>query len=219
MLRHPDNSNLRLHFDSLFRNMRVQVERGPLIANYLDRLWFVIEQALSQYPRVFAFRFDLHLPLHSSGYVDLESNAVIDRMLESFKAKIRHNRAMARNENSGAHLCEVRYVWAREFGPCSQRPHFHAAILLNRDAFCTLGRFEMGRSNHFNRLQEAWASALGVSVEEVSGLVEFPDNPCYHLYRYDNASIEDFLYRASYLCKAATKDYRSGLHGFGSSRR
>ena len=216
MLRHPDNSNQQLHLDPLFRNMRVQIEKGPLIANHLDRLWFVIEQTLSQYPRVFAFRFDLRLP---SGYADLVSNVVIDRLLESFKAKIRHNRAMARRENPGAHTCDVRYVWAREFGPNSLRPHFHVAILLNRDAFCALGYFEIGRSNLFNRVQEAWACALGVSVGEVSGLVQFPDNPCYHLNRGDDSSIEDFLYRASYLCKAATKCYGSGVHGFGSSRR
>lgn len=69
----------------------------------------------------------------------------------------------------------------------------------------------------FNRLQEAWASALGTSVEAVRGLVEIPDNPSYSL-RRDGPGVEEFFYRASYLCKAPTKVYGDGRHGFDSSR-
>ena len=69
----------------------------------------------------------------------------------------------------------------------------------------------------FNRLQEAWASALGTSVEAVRGLVEIPDNPSYSL-RRDGLGVEEFFYRASYLCKAPTKVYGDGRHGFDSSR-
>jgi len=31
-------------------------------------------------------------------------------------------------------------------------------------------------------------------------------------------SIAELFYRASYLCKAATKSYGNGCHGFGTSR-
>lgn len=70
----------------------------------------------------------------------------------------------------------------------------------------------------FNRLQEAWESALGSSVDEAKGLVEIPSNPTYCLRRDEPQGVVDFFYRASYLCKAATKVYGSGQHGFGSSR-
>ena len=70
----------------------------------------------------------------------------------------------------------------------------------------------------FNRLAQAWASALGLSVEDVRGLVEIPANPAYCIRRNDPQSQADFFYRASYLCKVATKVYGNGLHGFGASR-
>jgi 7-cyano-7-deazaguanine synthase in queuosine biosynthesis len=40
---------------------------------------------------------------------------------------------------------------------------------LNYDAFNALGKFVPGRNNMFNRLAEAWASALGLSGEAASG--------------------------------------------------
>lgn len=44
------------------------------------------------------------------------------------------------------------------------KPHYHVAILLNRDAFCSLGHFQPGRDNLFNRLVSAWGSALGLTT-------------------------------------------------------
>ncbi|MNY80024.1 hypothetical protein D3C86_2209050 [compost metagenome] len=70
----------------------------------------------------------------------------------------------------------------------------------------------------FNRLVEAWASALRLSVEVMSGLVEIPNNPSYPINRDDPVGQEAFFYRASYLCKSATKAYGDGSHGFGCSR-
>lgn len=92
------------------------------------------------------------------------------------------------------------------------------AFLLNYDAFNALGKFEPGRDNMFNRLEGAWASALGLPVEAVRGLVEIPSNSTYCLRRDDPQGLNDFFYRASYLCKAATKVYGDGQHGFGASR-
>ncbi|MTD34140.1 YagK/YfjJ domain-containing protein [Paludibacterium denitrificans] len=47
----------------------------------------------------------------------------------------------------------------------------------------------------------------------------FYTNATYPLQRGDQQSIEALFYRASYLCKSATKEYGNGLHGFGVSRR
>ena len=137
--------------------------------------------------------------------------------IESFKAKIRHNRQMAFQENKYAHDTVVRYVWAREVGQHGY-PHYHLAIILNRDAYCALSKFESGRDNMFNRLQGAWASALVLPLDAVVGLVEIPANHYYHLHRDDNESIAPFLERACYLCKSATKSFGNGSHGFGASR-
>lgn len=217
MSRHPDNTNLSLHIGSTFQDWPVQTDKGPFIQQYLSRLQKTIQCALTQYPRVFAFRFDLRFP----GGVQLPdfvyTNQVIERFMESFKAKIAHNRSQARQLNKYAHDSKVRYVWAREQGQ-HDKPHYHLAILLNRDAFTALGKFEIGRDNIFNRLVEAWASALGLSVEAVRGLVELPRNPCYHLNLGELGGQAEFFHRASYLCKAATKVFGDGSHGFGASR-
>lgn len=217
MIRHPSNTNLSLHYENTYQGFPVQIEKGPFISEYLNRLYQTVGRALTQYPRVFAFRFDLRLPAETQLPDFVCTNQVIERFMESFKAKIAHNRSQARQLNKYAHDSKVRYVWAREQGQHG-KPHYHLAILLNRDAFTALGKFETGRDNMFNRLEQAWASALGLSVEAVRGLVELPRNPCYHLNLGELGGQAEFFHRASYLCKAATKVFGDGSHGFGASR-
>jgi hypothetical protein len=142
---------------------------------------------------------------------------VLERFFESVKAKVRHNRDKAREARPHAHDSVVRYIWCREIGE-HVIPHYHVAILLNNDAFCAIGKYELGRENLFNRLHEAWASALGPSVEKTGGLVHLPENPYYMLRRDDPDTVADFFYRISYLCKADTKQYGGGIHAFGTSR-
>ncbi|AOX99255.1 inovirus Gp2 family protein [Jeongeupia sp. USM3] len=217
MFRHSANTNQTLHDDSHYAGLPIQRSKGPFVLEYLNRLQVTVERALAEHPRVFAFRIDLRFP---SGRLEpswVEGNGVIGRFVASFRAKVEHNRKRARELRRYSHDSSVRYVWAREVGERS-RPHYHVAFMLNGNAFCTLGKYEMGRDNLFNRLQEAWASALDLSVEGVEGLVEVPKNACYRLRRDDGASVEDFFYRASYLCKVATKRFGDGTHGFGASR-
>jgi len=216
MIRHSQNSNLIIHNELDYRGLPIQVDKGPFIRQYLQKLHTTIDRALQQYSRVFAFRVDLRFPAAFVHGRDDNASQVFKKFLDSFKSKIHHNRCMALRENKHAHQSRVRYVWAREFGQHG-KPHYHVAFVLNYDAFNALGKFEPGRDNMFNRLQEAWASALGTSVEAVRGLVEIPDNPSYSL-RRDGPGVEEFFYRASYLCKAPTKVYGDGRHGFDSSR-
>lgn len=221
MVRHPGNTNLYLHRADTFEGLPVMVEKGPFIRQYLSRLRRTIDQALDQYPRVMAFRVDLRLPQS----IDLPdyayTNEVISRFIESFKAKIEHNRDKARARSRYAHDCKVRYVWAREVGG-GGRPHYHLLILLNRDAYYTVGRMRSSERNMVSRLQEAWASALGLTVDQVEGLFEIPDNATYRVDRYVRSGEEDQLpalfHRASYLCKAATKSYGDRQRGFDTSK-
>ncbi|SEB45796.1 Protein of unknown function [Pseudomonas marginalis] len=160
MLRHPDNRNLHFHYDDTFEGLPVMVEKGPLIREYLADLKRTICLALDQYPRVLAFRVNLRLPcdIELDDYID--SNEVISRFFASFKSKVKHHREIAARRYQHAHSCKVRYVWAREQG-WRGRPHYHLLILLNRDAFYTVGKIASDRANMFSRLNEAWASALG----------------------------------------------------------
>lgn len=220
MPRNPNNTNQHLYTDPTYLGLPIMVGKGPMIENYLQHLYRVTNQAMNDYSRVLAFRVDLRFPFVVRDVInstDELSGQVIARFIDSFKAKIRHNRQQAKQQNPYAHDSAVRYVWAREVGAQGQ-VHFHVAFLLNYNAFCSLGKFESGRDNMFNRLQEAWASALGLPVEVVMGLVEIPSNSCYRLGRGDGESVANFFFRASYLCKAATKVYGGGHHGFGASR-
>lgn len=221
MLRFPGNRNLHLHNADTFQDLPVMVEKGPFIYEHLEALWRTINLALDQYPRVLAFRVDLRLPRFVGIPDDAYTNRVISRFIESFKAKIEHNRDKAHEQYRYAHDCRVRYVWAREVG-WGGRPHYHLLILLNRDAYYTVGRLQPQRPNMISRMQEAWASALKCEVDQVGGLVEIPKNAEYRVDRNVRPGnvdqLPDLFRRASYLCKAATKRYGEGAHGFGCSR-
>lgn len=218
MLRHPKNSNLHLHRDDAFDGLPVMADKGPFIRAYLARLKQTIDRALDQYPRVLAFRVDLRLPRRIELPDDVDTNDVIRRFIASFSSKIEHNRDMARKVNKYAHDSRVRYVWAREEGLLG-RPHYHLVIMLSLDAFYTVGKISSDNENIFHRLQQAWASALRLPVGAVSGLVELPNNPMYRLRRDGDETYRDLFYRASYLCKDATKVFGDGKHAFGCSRR
>lgn len=222
MLRHPDNNNLHLHREDTFEGLPVMVEKGPFVRQYLSRLKHTIDLALEQYSRILAYRVDLRLPVGIDLPDHAYTNKVICDFIESFKAKIKHNRDKARERNPYAHTSKVRYVWARELGR-GGRPHYHLLILLNRDAYYTVGRLRSERANNISRMEEAWASALRLSVDRVRGLVHIPDNPEYRVDQYirpgDECELAALFHRSSYLCKAATKSYGANHHGFGSSRR
>lgn len=217
MLRHSDNTNLILHSDSDFQGWIIQKDKAPFIKQYLGRLLETMQRTLNEYSRVLAFRVDLRFPAGTQSPDCVYTNEVIGDFLESFKAKIEHNRHKARQRNKHAHDSRVRYVWAREVGQHG-KPHYHLVILLNRDAFNALGYYIPGRNNIFNRLQQAWANALGLTIEEAAGLVHIPVEARYELDRDKSESQADFFYRASYLCKSATKVFGNGSHGFGTSR-
>lgn len=217
MLRHPENTNLSLYCAPTFAGRPLLVSSAPFVSEYLNRLDTTIKRSLDQYSRVFAFRVDLRLPANIQLPACAYTNQLIERFIESFKAKIRHNRRMALLNNPKAHASQVRYVWARELG-IHGLPHYHLVILLNRDAFAVLGNFKSNSDNIFHRLESAWASALNLSVAAIGGVVHIPDNPVYYLDRGQSEGQNELFKRASYLCKAATKAYGDGQHGFGCSR-
>ncbi|MFG9513529.1 inovirus Gp2 family protein [Pseudomonas aeruginosa] len=228
-LRHPANTNLHLHYGDTFEGFSIQSKVGPFIREYLSDLKRTIDLALAEYPRVLAYRVDLRLPQGVEIPDYAYTNQVISRFFESFTKKIQYHqeRVAARSYSRG---CKVRYVWSREIGQAG-RQHYHLLILLNRDAYYTLGLLRSERVNMISRIEESWASALGLSKHEVVGLVHIPDNPTYRIDRHPRMrkvagadlkvlvdELPDLFYRASYLCKKATKSYGDRQRGFGTSR-
>ncbi|MCQ4143345.1 inovirus Gp2 family protein [Vogesella sp. AC12] len=218
MKRHPQNTKLHYWDQPTYNDWPINLNRGPLITEYLDSLADVVDTALRNYPRVFAFRVDLRFPTDFCLDCEAYTNEVLKGFVGSLTAQIRHNRMLAKRVRDTAAETVVRYVWAREQVD-SEHPHWHLVILLNWDAYRCIGQYRLGNANMYNRVIKAWASALRREVGEVAGLVHFPANAAYQLQRDDDESIAEFFYRASYLCKAATKHYGDGQHAFGASRR
>ncbi|WP_395763667.1 inovirus Gp2 family protein [Stutzerimonas balearica] len=216
-LRHSVNTNLHLYREPTYEGLPVMADKGPFVREYLFRLKHTIDQALGQYPRVLAYRVDLRLPQGVELPDHASTNLVISRFIESFKAKIEHNRGRARERNQYAHDCKVRYVWSREVGQ-SGRQHYHLLILLNGDAYYTVGRLGSKNTNMISRMQEAWASALGLSVDQAGGLVHIPGKAEYRVERGSRDRLPELFNRASYLCKSATKSYGDRQRGFDTSR-
>lgn len=217
MLRNPSNPNQSLYYDGTFKGLPIQMDHAPFITKYLETLYRVLQQALAAHPRVTGFRFDLHFPQGMDASDDRITNEYITRFIESLKAKIRHDRQRAKQRLYLAHDSDVHYVWAREIG-FHGRVHYHVTLLVNGDAYFTLGKLTSDDMNMAHRIEGAWASALGMPVDAIKGLVHFPDNPVYRFDRNSPLEIADFFFRASYLCKALTKLFGNGQHGFGASR-
>lgn len=70
--------------------------------------------------------------------------------------------------NGTAHQTAVRWCWVREIGQ-EGRPHYHFVLMLNWDAY-PMQRFDSAGENTYNRLQEAWAGELRISVDDANGL-------------------------------------------------
>ena len=124
--------------------------------NYLRRNLEVLEHAFRTYSKVFAFRVDLRLP-DDFNYYDTN---LITRFFASLKAMLNADYAnKKRNSTSYVHPSELIYVWTRELGH-SGKPHYHVCILLNGHAYRSLGVFQEGRENLYNKIISAWQSAL-----------------------------------------------------------
>lgn len=215
-MRHPDNSNLVLYRNSIFRSMRVY-EGGPLIENYLDRIDKIIQTALLHHTRVAALRFDLRLP--HGRQVAADHNRLMTAFWERLKDRIESNRAQAKRTLDMAHDTSVHYVWAREYDETGNRPHWHCVLLVNKDAYRDIGRLKAEGENMYTRIVAAWNSALGLPPGQDFGLVHVPNNPVYHLHREsDGSDFRDLFYRLSYFAKERSKQYGGSVNAFGGSR-
>ncbi len=210
MKRHKNNSNLRLTHGAIYNGYAVQDGHGPLASDYLDRLIDTTEAALAQYAKVFAFRLDLHIPSQLQQRDEFGNHHLVT-FLDKFNAVVQDNLKEKR------HSSKVRYIWVREFGK-QQHVHYHLAILLNGNAYSTLGNLDIGNDNLFNRIVTAWARALHLPIADVQGCVHIPRQACYRLSRSTANSVDAFIHRVSYLCKTKTKLYGTQGHNFGSSR-
>ncbi|WP_157698053.1 inovirus Gp2 family protein [Halomonas sp. N3-2A] len=215
----PRHSNTNLHFvyTPLFNGLSIQEDYLPMASEYLQALYDTMHKALDDYPRVLAFRFDPVIPTAISDRMTLEDHkGLIARFIASLKAIIKHDHECKR-QAGWVPDTKVRYVWCREVG-LNGKPHYHFFLLLNRDVYHMPGKACSQNENLISRVSRAWYSALRVTWNPQEPWVHVPDNPHYWISRDDANSFQEAFYRASYLCKADTKQYGLGMRTFGTSR-
>lgn len=208
--------------ESTFHGLDV-ISEYDLCCEYLSRIKSVLDKAMDEYSRVVVLRFDLHFPKIFS-HADIPSeydSSVITRFIESFKAQVTADKNRKRREAKRWYGCTVRYIWAKEIHSAIN-PHYHVALVLNRDAYFGFGRYSQLRTNVAGKIYRAWASALSRSAEESMPLVHIPNNPVYNLDKNSPYYLEQYkavFYRLSYLAKIETKCFGNRGKNFATSRR
>ena len=202
---------------------------GELNNDYLNTINQVIQVAVDDHKRVFAFRVDLRTPsdfddyhkqhTDNPSYKGLRVTGAMTRFLESFKSIIQCDLISKKRKGKKVCIFKPRFIWCKERNQ-SDNYHYHVIILLNKDIYFTLGDFNSEKSMAF-KVMKAWASALGlVDVNHAKRLVHFPANPSYFIDR--NSSVfekqyEELFHRVSYFAKVETKEYGNRQHNFGGS--
>lgn len=201
--------------------------QGTLNYHYLDKLEFVLKNALSEYPRTFAIRIDLHL---SPSWFNNDmpscapnlSSDLMARFTRSLMAQIDSYRQQLTKHGKRAHPCKLRYYWVRE-RETSCSSHYHALLFVNKDLFWRLGSFNSENHTVSSMIQKAWLSALRLKGnDEYRALVHFPDNATYVLDRNQPDFTDHynaFVYRASYLAKERSKAYSASDRSIGYSQK
>ncbi|EIO2937870.1 TPA: inovirus Gp2 family protein [Vibrio parahaemolyticus] len=190
---------------------------GPLDDNYLASIKRTFDYALSQYSRTRLMRFDLHYP---DGYpVNEITGKQITKFQESFKAIMC---AYIKRKKHNRHS-KPRFIWCREI-VTSEYPHYHVAVLLNGDVFQGMGPYDDITGEYISgMIAKAWASAIGLSVEQASRAIYFPNNGTYEINKRGNAETfynqyNQAFYRVSYFAKLESKLFGNRGRNFDSSR-
>ena len=197
----------------------VLTSKGDLAQVQMDAAISVIKGFVQWHSRTLAIRVDLRYP---SSY-SLEAQCCRGAMrsfFESLKSQIAAERQRATKKSiiHRAHDTKIGYIWAREYGQQSHRPHFHVVILLNRDTYRALGKTDIQCDNLYSRIVKSWARTLGIRAEEAVGLVHIPNNAIYRVNENEPEIMDELITRTSYLCKLETKKFNNGERTFGTSR-
>lgn len=229
--RHPENTNIKLHYSPIWEGLSVLARPDqPLSQSYLSALRSTLNQALQEHPRTCVMHFIARLPCGWQG----PFGGLADRFIQSLRAQIEADLKRKRRQGKRVHDCHVRMIWCREFGVEGQ-PHYHIAILVNRDAYSVLGKVggrhepdypwwleeDEAAVNMAERIQRAWSRGLQISPVLGRPLIHFPDNAVQLVSRNSPSFLDSYravFRRLSYLTKVNTKVYEDGYKNFGCSR-
>lgn len=229
--RHPENTNIKLHYEPVWEGLPVLARPDqPLSQSYLSAVRSTLDQALQEHPRTCVMHFIARLPYGWQGPL----GGLADRFIQSLRAQIEADLKRKQRAGKRVHDCRVRQIWCREFSETGQ-PHYHIAILVNRDAYSVLGKVGGGHEpdypwwmeeeqavvNMAERIQRAWSRALQISPVHGRPLIHFPDNAIQLVSKNSSSFLDSYkavFRRLSYLTKVNTKVYEDGYRNFGCSR-
>lgn len=220
---HEENRNLTIYQGTSYNGLPL-LPNKTYIEEYLNRIEFVLNKALTEHPRMFAIRFDLHMPRlpNDPDFPFHYTDKVISRFIASLKAKFIADLERKRKNSKRFHPCTFRYLWSKELS-ITGLPHYHVVIFLNNDTYNSIGSYNKQGCNNYSRIVESWASALNSEswplieerlFEEARNLVSFPeDTPMYYVNVNDinyHQVYSSLFRRLSYFAKNETKCWRSG---------
>ncbi|MGR6781773.1 inovirus Gp2 family protein [Moritella viscosa] len=198
-----------------FEGMKVQTKCGCLEEKHLVSIKETLNLALDEHPKTCAMRFDLHYP------DSFEAHQAESKHISKFRDSLKAILDADLKRKKKLKKCTLRKIWVKEQAN-SVKPHYHAAILVNGHIYNQLGYFTKVKGNMAARIRQAWASALGVELWEIDGVVHFPDKPTYIVNKNGpdyKAQYEKLFYRLSYFAKLDTKIYGGGGNNFGRSHK
>jgi hypothetical protein len=204
------NKNLSLVYGDQYDGLPIYNSPEGLVREYLDRTIGVLGNALIDYANVYAFRVDVNFPKAWLVSED-QASMYISSFIRNFRYQIRTHNELIK------YPTVLRYIATREYTQ-EGRIHYHFMFFVNKNAYHTFGRYDLNHDNLYTRLVKSYASALKIEPCEAVGLVHIPMGAGAHVKRKDAGSIGSVVYRASYLCKAYSKQYGNRKHSFLSSR-
>jgi hypothetical protein len=156
------------------------------------------------------------LPMH-------ETNAVLARFFYFFRYELKRRQTK--------YPTQLHYLWARE-QVNSDKPHYHLMIMLNRNAYDSLGAFGpdwfgvYSFNNLYHRMMRSWLKAMGFDHDDprFHQLIHVCKDPVTKepwscaLHRDDWIAMNEAVFMASYLCKAFSKPFGQRAHVFDGSR-
>lgn len=225
--RHPLNMDLRLHYEKDYRGASVNVNRGPMVMDYMNSLINVYQKQANDYSRVFAVMVGLSFP---SEWTERQriSKEYYSAFMDSLNAQIGHfnerKRAAGQSRGSRVRFCRVIEDGQNIVGDeaFSKGIHIHSVLFFNGHLFNTLGDFNSGLVNLRFRIESAWATALSLDVASIRylGLVDFSGEG----YLIDSNDLnrsrlrQEMFHHFSYICKAYSKRYDLPVKTFSCSR-
>ena len=203
-----------------YAGVPVQLQRGPLLAGYLESIHDFVSNGLTDKPRCFAVRVDLRLP----DYFDCADTAVITRFFKALDHELDMADMAKSSEGKRVHPRKLEYLWVREWsaeGGQILKPHYHVILLLNYDRYRVLGSFDAVEGNLSARIKQAWFAAIGESSENATGTVYFPRGCQYALKSQEpgyHDQVSALFHRLSYFAKVDSKRFLLGQRNLGIRR-